>query len=1009
MYNNNPNNMSNQNINLMTHFSPLRTPSRLLSATRTVVLSLVCLVAALLLPSTATAQNPYAVIDGNVMTLYYGTDMADHEGAFDVTEKFNGAEEWPEAVYEAEVQKVIFHESFAGYRPTFLGNLFGYYVKDGSWVPGFLYLQKIEGIEHLNTEDVTVMSFMFFYCWSLQSLDLSSFNTENVTDMRYMFGYCRNLRKIDVSSFNTEKVGSLRYMFSNCSSLRNVDLSSFSGTLDYTFEECEKLTTVTLGEKIEEIKPYAFKGCFTLRTINAKSKSPAVLADWATNWEYYRHTRLNVPVGSLDAYLDSYPWNKFKYIHERAFEIADNQKAYLVLQDKVMTLYAGDALQQTQIEGAIDASAIFQGIGDWPVEIERDSIVKVMLDPSFANLRPSNGYYLFSFFKNLLAIEGLQYLNTERVTDMANMFAGCISLKILDLKHFSTSNVKNMRSMFMFCDSLESLDVSNFDTRAVDDMARMFERCGKLKCLNLSSFNTSKVTTMFAMFSDCQNLASLDISSFNTSQVTDMSLMFFRCESLESLDVSSFNTSKVEEMQAMFNYCTRLEKLDLSNFNTAKVTKMQGMFNFCTSLQHLDLSSFETSNVTDMRLMFQGCFELQTLDVSSFDTRNVTDMSYMFSICRKLKSLELSKFNTENVTDMKLMFQSCNELKELDVSSFNTEKVTEMFGMFSSCEGLRTLDLSSFSTASIERNSYLFSHCFNLEKVILGTDFKKMDKNIFFSCPALTSINAMAVTPEATADSAFSEAQFETVRLNVPIGSLGAYKNTPDWNKFVKIREVDFAHVVEIDPLEENQEVTFGNGDIKPETDLGGTVVGNVYYNVESNEGGYDAAGGCIVINKATNDSQLSAVQGEELGSDEFKDAFTGLVVMVPAGAGVLKVTAESVGGMVLKVKIGNKAASTYTLTGKVNAEFPYDVAENTYIYIYGGDAAAQARARRNVAAADKALKIYGVSWTKNVSDGIDTVDANRQPAVIYNLRGQRVKTMDKGVYIVNGKKVVVQ
>ena len=40
------------------------------------------------------------------------------------------------------------------------------------------------------------MSYMFYYCSSLTSLDLSNFNTNNVTDMRSMFYNCSSLTSL---------------------------------------------------------------------------------------------------------------------------------------------------------------------------------------------------------------------------------------------------------------------------------------------------------------------------------------------------------------------------------------------------------------------------------------------------------------------------------------------------------------------------------------------------------------------------------------------------------------------------------------------------------------------------------------------------------------------------------------------------------------------------------------------------------------------------------------------
>ena len=60
------------------------------------------------------------------------------------------------------------------------------------------------------------MSFMFYQCTSLRSLDLSNFKTINVTCMRSMFNNCESLRSLDLSDFKTKNVTVMSFMFSNC-------------------------------------------------------------------------------------------------------------------------------------------------------------------------------------------------------------------------------------------------------------------------------------------------------------------------------------------------------------------------------------------------------------------------------------------------------------------------------------------------------------------------------------------------------------------------------------------------------------------------------------------------------------------------------------------------------------------------------------------------------------------------------------------------------------------------
>ena len=71
------------------------------------------------------------------------------------------------------------------------------------------------------------MSYMFFDCISLKSIDVSSFNTEKVEEMQYMFKYCKSLTSINLSNFNTKNVKNIDEMFYDCSKIIFLDISNF--------------------------------------------------------------------------------------------------------------------------------------------------------------------------------------------------------------------------------------------------------------------------------------------------------------------------------------------------------------------------------------------------------------------------------------------------------------------------------------------------------------------------------------------------------------------------------------------------------------------------------------------------------------------------------------------------------------------------------------------------------------------------------------------------------------
>ena len=347
--------------------------------------------------------------------------------------------------------------------------------------------------------------------------------------------------------------------------------------------------------------------------------------------------------------------------------------------------YAGETLPENSV--VVEDK---MRVEDMNEKLGNGTIVHIVFDKSFSTYTPTSLYRFFANLTKLKTITGLECLNTEKVTNMCNMFASCSSLTSLDVTHFNTANVTNMSYMFFSCSSLTSLDVTHFNTANVTNMSRMFEYCSSLTSLDVTHFNTAKVTYMGRMFDDCSSLSSLDVTHFNTAKVTNMCNMFASCSSLTSLDVTHFNTANVTNMSYMFSSCSSLTSLDVTHFNTANVTDMSYMFSSCSSLTSLDVTHFNTEKVTNMSFMFSSCSSLTSLDVTHFNTEKVSGMNGMFYSCPKLTSLDVRNFNTANVTNMSYMFSGCSALTTIYASDkFVTTKVSSGSDMFTGCEKLK--------------------------------------------------------------------------------------------------------------------------------------------------------------------------------------------------------------------------------------------------------------------------------------------------------------------------------
>ena len=148
-------------------------------------------------------------------------------------------------------------------------------VTNISWMfCGCSSLKSID-ISKFNTNNVTNMTCLFRSCSSLKSIDLSSFDTNNVTDMSYMFYNCSSLNSINLSSFDINNVTNMSYMFDGCCSLNSINLSSFNTNnvtnMSYMFVGCSSLNSLDLSSfntnNVIDIS-YMFYGCSSLNSLN---------------------------------------------------------------------------------------------------------------------------------------------------------------------------------------------------------------------------------------------------------------------------------------------------------------------------------------------------------------------------------------------------------------------------------------------------------------------------------------------------------------------------------------------------------------------------------------------------------------------------------------------------------------------------------------------------------------------------------------------------------------------
>ena len=195
-------------------------------------------------------------------------------------------------------------------------------------------------------------------------------------------------------------------------------------------------------------------------------------------------------------------------------------------------------------------------------------------------------------------------------------------------------------------------------------------------------------------------------------------------------DVTATPTNgKPQFNKAVYEYCTRV--VFDESFASVRPTSCTNWFDLCYQLTTIEgLENLNTSEVTNMKRMFGRCRKLTSLDLSSFNTAMVTDMNSMFMSCTGLTSLDLSNFNTADVHDMQSMFYECEQLTYLDLSSFNTANVTDMYWMFRYCRNLKTIYVSDeWTVDNVTESLNMFAGCTKPLKGGQGTEYNDSNPN----------------------------------------------------------------------------------------------------------------------------------------------------------------------------------------------------------------------------------------------------------------------------------------
>ena len=348
----------------------------------------------------------------------------------------------------------------------------------------FYFCERLSSIS-LPENLKTIGNEAFYSCQGLTKVTMGN-NVESIGNEA--FKNCYKLQEITIPA-SVRSIG--EEAFSNDSCLTSINIPEGITAIEKnTFKNCKSLTNITIPASVTTIKDGAFANCNNLAKINVLCPTPPTLGTNAFEGIATEVT-LQIPIGKYSEYTKNEQWQIFNatdYLRLCASikDIKDGLTEVKYYYSKTTLPKEGwnDYILNNE-EIKIEQSELSEKIQKLPGSKDpfAADITSIEFDKSMQEcFHPTTLKQMLNGGKNIKSIKGLEYLNTDAVTDMSQMFADCQSLTSLDLSTFDTKNVTTMSYMFKNCTALKDIYVS--DKFVVDNVTpnyNLFEGLTLLK------------------------------------------------------------------------------------------------------------------------------------------------------------------------------------------------------------------------------------------------------------------------------------------------------------------------------------------------------------------------------------------------------------------------------------------------------------------------------------------------------------------------------------------------
>ncbi|MGN0514043.1 MAG: leucine-rich repeat protein [Lachnospiraceae bacterium] len=456
-------------------------------------------------------------------------------------------------------------------------------------------------------------------------------------------------------------------------------------------------------------------------------------------------------------------------------------------------------------------------------------------------------------------------------------------------------------------------------------------------------------------------------------------------------------------------------KIPISCFSGTKISSIE----IPNSVTQIDDAAFwACSNLTDVKLSdnttiiggyaFSGCpfskitipSKVEYINAGAFQQcKNLTEISIPSSVImignggagyyagRTFEQCESLKTITFERSDNPIKY--CNNLHELFYveSAFIGRNITISRGYIGSRDPendskslFQNIKNISFSDNVNSLPEYFLYSCGQIKKITLNSAINTIGSNAFSYCSKLTNITIENEEPIDITANIFQGINCNSITLLVPKSSIDTYQNADIWNTFGNIKSIAGRFTLG----------AIGKGTYCSEYDLDFTNATDVKAYVAS---GYNHNTGQILLTR---------------------------VKEVPAGTGIMVVGTEGEHEIPISGNIDYTYANLFVGTTS-SYTFPNNDGHTYYILANGDDGVMFYQATGEINAnkaylkipeetnANKALAIRFIEGENDDTTDINDIQTYDNTRYIFNLNGQRAKSPTKGLYIINGKKLLIK